>query len=72
MTAVTLPDSRPAPTSSGDDADHYYCCDPDIAMCGADLTAVVENPDMPLEDVCRYCLYIDDEDLPCPVEGCAA
>lgn len=69
MTTATLPDSRPAPTSSGDDdADHYYCCDPDIAMCGADLSDVPEG--FEFDELCRYCAYIDRERLACTVNGC--
>lgn len=73
MTAATLPDSRPAPTSSGDDdPDHYYCCDPDIAMCGADLTGVDDiGDDGVVDPLCPLCAYVEDHYLPCPVPGCA-
>lgn len=44
------------------DTDHLYCCDPDRAICGVDLSAADEVEDLP-----NLCVVCDDLDaLPCP------
>lgn len=40
--------------TTDDSLDHYYCeCDPDLALCGADLTAVDESLDGQMCVVCE-------------------
>ncbi len=45
----------PELTDTLDDLNHWYCCDPDLALCGIDLTDVAEMDDD--EEVnCAACL----------------
>ncbi len=69
MAATITQPTRVDPATGGDDVTHYYCCDPNIAMCGLDLTnhAYVDDDEEDGDD-CRLCAYIDDENLPCIVE----
>lgn len=67
MTTATLP----APTVADgqpDQVDHIYCCDEDIALCGADLTAVPLGPEFDL--MCAMCVLAQDARRPCSVPGC--
>lgn len=56
---------------SDDEPAHYWCCSDQTAICGADLTDAdwVDDDDDTRD--CSLCLYVLDEDLPCPVAGCA-
>ncbi|GGN39718.1 hypothetical protein FHR83_006655 [Actinoplanes campanulatus] len=55
-----LPDPKLAEPDGEDAVDHLYCpCDPDVALCGADVSgepivAAPVNPECPL------CLIVDD------------
>jgi hypothetical protein len=71
MTTCLAPDPTPTDTSDGDDLHHIWCCHPDIAVCGVDLTGVpdVDEPDAGVQ-VCRLCVVAWDGGLPCPVAGC--
>lgn len=62
MTVLT---TAPAPTRTGGTADlnHVFCCEPDIALCGAD----VSDDDIVDEADCVVCL--DLEEQPCPTCG---
>jgi hypothetical protein len=56
----TLP--RPTSTSSGGDVDHWYCCDPNVAFCGLDIT---ETPEGRFSvDMCPLCVLVDDDGGP--------
>jgi hypothetical protein len=56
MTAETLP--RPADTGTGDDWTHAFChCDPDVAICGADL-AGYEDTDDSDDQLCPLCVVM--------------
>jgi hypothetical protein len=71
MTADTLthPTAPPQPANGDDEPDHLYCCDPDIAMCGVDVSDATEvGPDID-GPLCKLCAYVCDEGLPCPA-GC--
>jgi hypothetical protein len=48
-----------------DEVNHYFCsCEPDLGLCGADLTGFEEPVDDPVEpDDCIVCLELDP--LPC-------
>lgn len=66
LSPVLAPDER-LNTSSGDDLDHTYCeCDPDVALCGADVSdaPVIVEPLNP-------CVVCEDLD-PLPCERCGA
>ncbi|GAA0495108.1 hypothetical protein Ade02nite_19190 [Paractinoplanes deccanensis] len=64
MSIETLP--SPSDTSVGDDVDHYYCCDPNVAFCGLDLTDVLEGPGFHL--ICPLCALAEESGYRCP--GC--
>lgn len=43
--------------------DHLYCCDPDIALCGTDIS---DSPEL-FDDGATTCVVCDDlEDQLCP------
>ncbi|MFC9973506.1 hypothetical protein ACFVH6_21690 [Spirillospora sp. NPDC127200] len=69
MSLQTLP--RPASPGAEDDesVEHLYCCDPNRALCGVDITddedlgdAETDGPECPL---CEVLI-----DQPCGVPGC--
>lgn len=68
---MTTPACAPtlARTEGSNDAiTHVWCCDPDLALCGEDVSAEPEVPDGVGVD-CVVC--IDLEDHPCS-PGCPA
>jgi len=65
-----IPDTAPAPAPTGtgtppDRYVHLYCCNPDLALCGADLTHGVDRPHLPTAATCPMCALIEDLDAPC-------
>lgn len=60
---TTAPAPAPAATTTGDDLDHLYCCDPDTALCGTDISdnteADFEHPD------CVVCADLEVTDVSC-------
>ncbi|MET4670773.1 hypothetical protein [Streptomyces sp. PvR018] len=51
----------PAPvkaTNGGSDLDHIYCCDPDLALCGTDVSDVPEI-DADSDINCVVCADLD-------------
>ncbi|WP_075895337.1 hypothetical protein [Actinomadura sp. CNU-125] len=57
-----------APVGPGDPPDRYvhlYCCNPDLALCGADLSHGVERRDIPATALCPMCEVIDSLATPC-------
>jgi hypothetical protein len=71
VSVQTLP--RPAVpdgSSSDDPFDHIYCCDPDVALCGADVSGEVDVGDAELEAPCPMCGLLEDLEGPCGADGC--
>lgn len=68
MTAAVL--EQPALTSTGprDDFHHWWCCDDNVALCGADLTNVPVTEQE--EPICPACEVVRRTKTPCPVAGC--
>ena len=68
MATATLPAPAPVNTS-GDDTDHLYCCNPDVALCGLDIS---NHPFMKVDPrrLCPLCALAETEGPPCPVQGC--
>jgi hypothetical protein len=67
MTTATL--SAPvASASTVDDVDHLYCCDPDVATCGIDLSHIPEG--FEFGALCRLCAHVERERTPCRVATC--
>lgn len=62
MTTSLAPSPSGPSTTSDEGLDHIYCCDPDTALCGTDISGYVERP--ALGDV--DCIVCDDlEFKPC-------
>lgn len=69
MTILAPP--RPAPaadpavpaTESDDCLRHVYCCDPETALCGTDLSDTDETDD---DDAPTCVVCLDLEDVTCP------
>lgn len=57
MTTETLPQRT---DQDVDDWDHVFCpCDPDVALCGVDLTGLEECPaEAALEKTCPMCVVL--------------
>lgn len=68
MTTATLPAAVSVNTTD-DDTDHWYCCNPDVAMCGLDISSAPFVRTDPRR-LCPLCDLVDVEGLPCPVPGC--
>lgn len=49
---------------------HLFCCDDDVAMCGADVSGETEVTGTPEEDCCEVCVNKQRLDLPCPDLEC--
>lgn len=47
----------PLRSSVGDDLDHIYCCDPNIALCGTDISDQPEDDNA--EGTCVVCLDLE-------------
>lgn len=47
-------------TAAGDRLDHIYCCNPDRALCGTDVSNMPEIDDAN----CVVCLALEEQ--PCP------
>jgi len=56
MTVRLAPAGRPAP-ADGDGLDHLYCCDPDLALCGIDISGHHEDDSLP--GTCVVCLALE-------------
>lgn len=67
MTAPAVA-SHTSLTGNPDDVDHIYCCDPNLAMCGLDLTGVAEGPEF--DAACPLCGLAEDTGQGCPVPDC--
>jgi hypothetical protein len=64
MTTPTPAPAQPG-TTTGDNLDHWWCCDPDRALCGADLTDATED-----DSIDPNCVVCEDLiDVPCRT-GC--
>jgi len=61
MTTATAP--APSPTNLGNPTVHVFCCNPDRALCGHDVSNDPEVPN-PTPNDCIVCL--DLEEQPCP------
>lgn len=69
---TVLAETRPAErlTTGPGDVDHWSCCDPDVALCGFDITDYDEVSNDEMDDTCPLCAEVYDNDLPCTIPGC--
>ncbi|WP_101791098.1 hypothetical protein [Nonomuraea indica] len=62
MSIATLPAVAPGRPKADPDDDHLYCCNPDLSLCGMDISDSPER-DFPDHECCLVCLAL--EDTPC-------
>lgn len=62
MTVLELAPVSVSRVKADPDEDHLYCCNPDVSLCGLDITEHPER-DFADEECCPLCA--DLEDLPC-------
>lgn len=68
MTAtVELPAARESRTAGANET-HVYCCDPDLSLCGIDLSRHTEVGDN-VEITCVVCAELNEIDRACS-PGC--
>ncbi|MDI5965803.1 hypothetical protein [Streptantibioticus silvisoli] len=60
--------SVPAATTAGADENHLYCCNPDLGLCGADLTGHTYLP-AGTAPTCAVCNDLKNRYGPCS-PGC--
>lgn len=72
MTAV-ISHAEPATRLADTDPDieHLYCCDPNRAWCGADISAAPEYPDGGAREHldCALCHMANDASAACPCQN---
>ena len=68
---MTAPQTVPAPVDADDREVHIVCCNPNQAVCGADVSdADGWLPDVADDVTCLLCAIADAEDLPCGDPEC--
>lgn len=68
-TTLTKPDQT-RPHADDDDVVHYWCCDVNVAMCGADISDEPLVSGATKEQTCALCRIVYDNGWTCPVPGC--
>lgn len=69
MTTATLPAPATPAADEGDWA-HSWCCDPDLSLCGVDISDHEEAPLTSLDEVCPACIAAFQIGGPCAFAGC--
>lgn len=60
---TAAPATAPTATAVGNDLNHIYCCDPDVALCSADISSHVEvDYD---EANCVVCVNLEESGARC-------
>jgi hypothetical protein len=63
-------DTLPRPSDS-DNLDHYFCCNPNIAMCGRDLTGFEYVPEGEIsKNLCVVCADLGSHACGCACGCC--
>lgn len=62
MTALAIAPVRSA-GGIGVDITHLYCCDPDVGICGEDLS---DTPEVDDGQLCVVCADLEDQPCTCP------
>jgi hypothetical protein len=65
---MAAPAPAPHTTRNTTNVDHLYCCNPNLALCGDDLTAVPEGREH--DTLCALCVLADDLGHPCSTLTC--
>jgi hypothetical protein len=70
--SVTLAESKPVErlTTGPEDVAHWYCCNPDVSLCGLDLGGCEDVDPGPAPADCALCADVYASDQPCAAEGC--
>lgn len=64
MMLDVLPQRSRPDVEAGDDFDHLYCCDPDLAHCGEDISEHEEVDDEELDNPCLLCSVLQGSICP--------
>lgn len=56
--------SGPGTAPAGDGLNHYFCCDPDMAYCGTDISGYEMGWAASLP-ACIVCVELEAADTPC-------
>lgn len=67
MNATIVRPAAQQARTAGADENHIYCCNPDLALCGADLSQTPEDPDS--DTTCVVCTDLEASAQPCGT-GC--
>ena len=61
---ITAPDTDAVTDEGEDDIIHMWCCDPDVAWCGADISGdPASGYDFSVDpEDCAMCLFADETD----------
>lgn len=54
---------------SNQDLVHYWCCSPDVALCGVDLMGH-RQVDESTDAMCKLCEYLCTNQMPCASAQC--
>lgn len=65
--AATVEAPAPADTDDAFDVDHWYCCNPNIAYCGRDISGDPEGHRD--TNLCLLCVLVEEKHIPCPECG---
>lgn len=65
MPPIVLPQLDHSDADVDDEFEHYYCCDPDRAYCGADISGDEDLPDgVRPENPCPMCEVLAGTNCP--------
>lgn len=70
MIVLTTPVVESELSTTENDLTHMVCCNPNLSLCGVDLTDGEEVPDPDPLDRCEICENKDRLDLPCGARFC--
>lgn len=62
MSTATLP-APAVPGLADGELTHLYCCDPDVAWCGQDISGMAFSPPSAAEPECRACDLADEMEI---------
>ncbi len=69
MTTATLP-APATPDVDSRDPHHAWCCNPDLSLCGLDISHLEEITDCSLDEICPTCLAALEIGGPCGAPDC--
>ncbi|WP_151775708.1 hypothetical protein [Streptomyces abyssomicinicus] len=64
LAPTTAPAAGNTASTPGSELTHLFCCDPDRALCGLDISEAGEPQEG--EQDCVVCADLDEQDIDCP------